>query len=207
MIPNERVEIRPNRLASALKFMLLLAFLVPACGYALIAAEGFIMKAVGGLGLLFFGGGGAVALLGIARTPWTLAFTRDALEVRVETIITRISWNDIEAVGLANVSGQKMPSLRLMTYDNYIASLSPDAVCVFEKRWGAMKWMAGATMALAGEARLADHASASSVADVMRANRALTSGYDISFAWNQLDRPAAKFVVFLEQEWMARRGR
>jgi len=69
-----------------------------------------------------------------------------------------------------------------------------------------MKWMARATMALANAPSLGGHANSSSISDVMRANRALTGGYDMSFAWNQIDRPAAKFVAFLEEEWCRRRA-
>ena len=202
---NERAEIRPSRGSNVLKMTGLMALLVPASGVAMIYADGIIMKAVGALGLAFFGGGGAFALWSMTRTPWTLALAPDALEVRVEDFIARIPWRDIEAVGLAHVSGQKMPSIRLALYDNYIASLSPESARAFERRWGAMKWMARATMALANEPGLGGHASSSSIADVMRANRALT-GYDMSFGWSQIDRPAEEFAAFLEEEWRRRQG-
>jgi len=139
-----------------------------------------------------------------ARLP--LALAPDALEVPVEDFIARIPWRDIEAVGLAHVSGQKMPSIRLARYNNYMASLLPEAAHAFERRWGAMKWMARATMLLANEQSLGEHANSSTLADVMRANRALTGGYDMSFAWSQIDRPAAKFAAFLEAEWRERQG-
>lgn len=203
---NERAEIRPSRGSSVFKMLGLMALLVPASGAAMIYAEDPVMKAVGALGLAFFGGGGSFALWSMTRTPWTLALAPDALEVRVEDFIARIPWRDIEAVGLAHVSGQKMPSIRLARYDNYIASLSPEAARAFERRWGLMKWMARATMALANAPSLSGHAHSSSIADVMRANRALTGGYDMSFAWNQIDRPAATFASFLEDEWRRRQG-
>ena len=203
---NERDEIRPNRGIQFLKMIGLMAFLVPASGFMMISADSILIKAVGALGLVFFGGGGAFALWSMTRTPWTLALAPDALEVRVEDSIARIPWRDIEAVGLAHVSGQKMPSVRLVRYDNYIASLSPEAAQELESRWGVMKWIARATMVLTLTPSLAGHAGSSSITDVMRANRALTGGYDLSFAWSQLDRPPAKFAAFLEQEWRRRRG-
>ena len=202
----ERTEIRPSRVRNVLKMIALMAFLVPASGATMIYAHEIVMKAVGALGLVFFGGGGAFALWSMTRTPWTLALAPDALEVRVEDYIGRIPWRDIEAVGLAHISGQTMPSIRLARYDNCLASLSPEAARAFERRWGAMKWMARATMVLANEPSLGGHAGSSSLADVMRANRALTGGYDMSFAWSQIDRPAAKFAEFLEAEWHRRRG-
>lgn len=203
---NERAEIRPSRGSNFLKMIGLMALLVPASGLAMIHADSVVIKAVGALGLAFFGGGGAFALWSMMRTPWTLALTPDALEVRVEDFIARIPWRDIEAVGLAHVSGQKIPAIRLASYDHYFASLSPEATRAFEKRWGVMKWMARATMTLTNAPSLGGHAHASSVADAMRANRALTGGYDLGFAWNQIDRPAAEFAAFLEQEWRRRRG-
>jgi hypothetical protein len=203
---NERAEIRPSRGSNVLKMLGLMALLVPASGAAMIYADDIVLKALGALGLAFFGGGGTFALWSMTRTPWTLALAPDALEVRVEDFIARIPWRDIEAVGLANVSGQKMPSIRLARYDNTIASLSPEVAHAFERRWGAMKWVARATMVLAIAPSLAGHANSSSIADVMRANRALTGGYDMSFAWNQIDRPAAKFAAFLEDEWRRRQG-
>jgi len=202
----ERVEIRPSRGGNVLKMIVLMALLVPASAAAMLHADGIVMKAVGALGLAFFGGGGCFALWSMMRTPWTLALAPDALEVPVEDFIARIPWRDIEAVGLAHVSGQKMPSIRLARYNNYMASLLPEAAHAFERRWGAMKWMARATMLLANEQSLGEHANSSTLADVMRANRALTGGYDMSFAWSQIDRPAAKFAAFLEAEWRERQG-
>jgi hypothetical protein len=201
----ERTEIRPSRVRNSLKMIALMALLVPASGWTMLYADEIVVKVVGALGLAFFGGGGTFALWSMTRTPWTLALAPDALEVRVQDFIARIPWRDIEAVGLAHVSGQTMPSIRLARYDNYLASLSPEAARAFERRWGAMKWMARATMALANEPSLGGHADSSSIADVMRANRALTGGYDMSFGWNQIDRPAAKFAAFLEAEWRERR--
>jgi hypothetical protein len=171
----------------------------------MLYADEIVIKAVGALGLAFFGGGGTFALWSMTRTPWTLALAPDALEVRVNDFIARVPWGDIEAVGLAHFKGQTMPSIRLARYDNYLASLSPEAARAFERRWVAMKWMARATMAVANEPSLGGHADSSSIADVMRANRALTGGYDLSFGWNQIDRPAAKFAEFLEAEWRRRR--
>ena len=203
---NERDEIRPNRGIQFLKMIGLMAFLVPASGFAMISADSILTRAVGAFGLAFFGGGGAFALWSMTRTPWTLALAPDALEVRVEDSIARIPWDDIEAVGLAHVSGQKMPSVRLVRYDSYIASFSPEAAQEFERRWGVMKWFARAATVLTLTPSLAGHAGSSSITDAMRANRALTGGYDLSFAWNQLDRPPAKFAAFLEEEWRRRRA-
>ena len=203
---NERVEIRPSRGRNFMKMIGLMALLVPASAFAMIDADNLVIKAVGALGVVFFGGGGAFALWSMTRTPWTLALAPDALEVRAEDYIARIPWRDIEKVGLANVSGQKMPSIRLANYDNYLASLSPEATHAFERRWGAMKWMTRATMVLTIAPGLSGHASSNSIADAMRANRALTDGYDMGFAWTQIDRPAAKFAAFLEDEWRRRRG-
>src|SRR5580765_4055320 len=156
---NDRIEIRPNRGSNVLKMIGLMALLVPASAVAMIRADDIFTKAVGAVGLAFFGGGGAFALWSMMRTPWTLALAPDALEVRVQDFIARIPWRDIEAVGLAHVRGQKMPSIRLARYDNYIASPSPEAARVFERRWGAMKWMARATMVLANEPGLGGHAN------------------------------------------------
>jgi len=189
-----------------LKMVGIMALLVPASGFTMVNAGNIVLQAVGALGVVFFGGGGAFALWSMARTPWTLALADDALEVRVEDYIARIPWRDIEAVGLANVSGQQMPSIRLVRYDNYLASLSPEATRAFEKRWGAMKWMARATMVLANAPSLGEHANSGTLVEVMRANRAFTGGYDMSFAWNQIDRPAAKFAEFLDAEWRRRQG-
>src|SRR5258708_6613922 len=108
----ERTEIRPSRVSNVLKMIVLMSLLVPASGAAMIYADEIVMKAVGALGLAFFGGGGAFALWSMTRTPWTLALAADALEVRVQDFIARIPWRDIEAVGLAHVSGQTMPSIR-----------------------------------------------------------------------------------------------
>ncbi len=201
----DRQEIRPARGANFLKMIGLMALLVPASAWMMLDAESVFMKAVGALGVVFFGGGGIFALGSMLRTPWTLALAPDALEIRVEDHIARVPWADIEAVGLANVSGQKIPSIRLARYDNYLASLSPEAAQAFERRWTVMKWITRATMVLGMAPGLAGHAGASSLADAMRANRGLTGGFDIGFGWSQIDRPPEKFTTFLEEEWRRRR--
>jgi len=67
----------------------------------MIYADGIFMKAVGALGLAFFGGGGAFALWSMARTPWTPALAPGALEVGVEDFIAHVPWRDVaQATGV-----------------------------------------------------------------------------------------------------------
>jgi hypothetical protein len=199
-----RFEVRPSRGANAVKLIVLCGLMTAASGFALAAGDDLVTRACGALGVAFFGGGGVYGIWTMARTPWTLAFTPDALEIRFDKHVARAPWADIEAVGMAHLHGQRMPSIRLSRYDRYFASHSPAAMAAFLRRMGAMKWAARATFAATLEASLVDHARAHSAADYLRANRALT-GYDISFSWAQLDRPAKRFAALLEQEWRSRR--
>jgi hypothetical protein len=79
---HERTEIRPSRVRNFLKMIALMALLVPASGWAMLYADEIVIKAVGALGLAFFGGGGAFALWSMSRTPWTLALARGRACIR-----------------------------------------------------------------------------------------------------------------------------
>jgi hypothetical protein len=176
--------------------------LIPASAAALIFGGDLTARAGGLLGLAFFGGGGIYALRAMARTPWTIAFARDALEIRVEQYVSRIPWADIEAVGLITVAGQRMPAIRLSRYDRFLASFSPEAARAYTKRLSWLRWAARATQIAFAHSGLGGHAEAHRIEDFLRANRAMT-GYDLSFSWNQLDRPARRFAEFLDREWRA----
>ena len=197
--------IRPSRGWNFVKLALLTVGMTAACGAVVFIADSWFHIAIGAIGVIFFGGGGGFALWSMSRTPWTIAFAPDALEIRREDHITRAPWDDIETVGMVKMHGQKMPSIRLSSYDRYLASHSPETARAYGRRIGAMKWIAGATAIATARPALAGHAVADKIEGYLGANRAMT-GYDISFAWSQLDRPAKKFVALLESEWLARRS-
>ncbi len=224
----DRLEIRPPKFKHAAKLLALEAFLLPASCFAAFEAERLSVRLAGILGILFFGVGGVAALYVILKRTWSFAITNEGIEINGNTLgyqVSKVPWQDIEDVGIATVRKQKMVGIRLSSYDSYLASrgvsLGKDyGVGVI---LGAMKVADVANVAAlipdAGPVDylkdIPDHLEvkkslkpwrgAKGIVGLLQGNR-MSTGYDLAFGWNDLDRSPQASVDLVREQWRARQG-
>lgn len=143
-----------------------------------------------------------------------MVLTDEALEQVTHWGTAMIPWNDVEQIGVAQQYGNKFVGIRLRTYDRYVASLSPDTVEAFTKYLPYTKGLVRATAYLDTpkvvelwstfrgyddpKEALKNFGKVGTLVEGLLWVREAT-GYDVLFAWVDLDRPVEQFVALLEQ--------
>ena len=170
------------------------------------------------LAIVFFGGGGLVAIPRLLWRKVTLVLTSEGLEQRYPEGSAHIPWQDVEQVGLVSAYSTTMPGIRLNSYDEYLDNMSPSLAAFFAKNLPYMKWLARTTSLLDLPAGAGLWSKMRGVdvhqGDLKAFGKVGTSaegllwsrerfGYDILFSWAELDRPAAEFVALLEGHRLA----
>ena len=175
-----RIEVRPPKRKNVVKFVALEAQFIPLCLFCVIEPDEVFVRIVGIVGLLFFGVGGLLALYSMLARRWSFAVSDAGIEINgnnLPLIGSRpglIAWHDVETVGLADISGQRMVGVRLLTPDAYLTS---GGVSMSSRQNRARRRL-------------------------MQANRSLC-GYDLAFAWSELDRSPNDTVDLLTRTWRA----
>jgi len=189
------VTFAPSKSKIALTVAGCIAF--TAVGIFMLVSGPTVVEAIAAvLCIVFFGGGGAFAVVKLARTKTALTLTPAGLYPMSGGLVP---WDDYAGVGLGRVSGALIIGIQLRSYDAYIASLTPAQAAV-AMRVGKAGKMFGA---VAKPALGRSHAGAASLANIPSENAGLagllawsreTSGYELSFSPVMFDRPAPQVV-------------
>jgi hypothetical protein len=216
----DRFEVKPNKRNVAL-FALSLSILTLIGLWLLVTGEdfvdGFFIAAIsGGLGLY--------VIPKLLRRNISMVLTREGIEQITKNGTAIIFWNDIEQIGIVEYSPGiiwskifpiKMVGLRLSSYGNYLANMSPQLAESITKSLPYLKVktkVASLEHYIDIEAKLWSKLTGQedphkmimslgrvgSLVDLLLWRRK-TYGYDIMFAWSDIDRPAGEFVDLLEQ--------
>jgi DUF2982 family protein len=213
----DRLEIRPKTVRNAILGGLGCAAFTIAGGAMMYGGESVEEFFGGLLGVVFFGGGGLYAIPKLLRRTVPIVLSSEGIEQRYDEGTTFISWEDIQDIGIVSMFGNKMAGIRLINYDRYLESMSPEFADILLKRLPYMKLMTRATSLLDAPSAVAvwskmgdvDAPAAledfGKVADLAGAFLWVrnTTGYDILFGWTELDRSPKAFVALLE-EWRTR---
>jgi hypothetical protein len=187
-----------------------------------VIAGGYIMSSgkpedmlAGGLGVVFFGGVGLIIPMIMLRK---VSFVLNSYGIQQIGAKGRafIGWDDIEKIGVVSMYSNRFVGVRLKSYDNYLASVTPEMANFFRKGLPVMKLVARATslVDLPGGAAtkvvttligtedtsdvLKSVASIESYTDSLAWNRK-HFGYDLLWGWSDRDRSAKKFAALLEE--------
>jgi hypothetical protein len=146
------------------------------------------------------------------RRDTSMVLTGEGLKQRYSQGSTLIPWTDVERISVMRmrsaITNQKMVGIRLKSYDRYLNDMSPELAKFAMRGLRAMKLFArGASMVkvhggvglwLAGAQRpLKSFGKVGSLAEAMMWSRE-QFGYDVAFAWGDLDRSPEEFVALLE---------
>jgi hypothetical protein len=207
-------EVKPKAKQNAILLSIIcIAFSVS--GVFLILSGDIKTVLAGFLVIVFFGGGGFFVIPKLLQRPISMILNHEGLKQITPSGTSFICWKDIESIGIARIYGNnKMIGLRLITYDNYINSMSPELIDYFIKIMPSLKLVALGTSLLdfpnslklwsVLENRpnpveaLRSFGKVGNLVEVLLWNRK-SFGYDICLAWSELDRPASEFISLLEQ--------
>lgn len=163
--------------------------------------------------LLFFGVGGAYAIPKALRRKVTMVLSPEGIELTYAEGVAIVPWPDIERIGVVIVgpklAGTKMVGIRLKSYDGFLNEMSPELAAFSLKGLSYLKLAAKAATSVdapggvglwvkaAGEP-LESFGDVGSLAQALKWTRD-NYGYDLAFAWSELDRPPDQFVRLLEE--------
>lgn len=207
-----RLEIRPKTARNAVLVGLGCAAFAIIGGAMMVVGQSAEEFFGGLLSVVFFGGGGLYAIPKLLRRTVPVVLSPKGIEQHYEEGTTLILWQDIEAIGIVSMFGNKMAGVRLITYDRYLGSMSPAFADALLKKLPYLKMMTRATSLLDAPSAVAlwskmDGVDASGaleefgkVADLASAFLWVrnTTGFDIVFAWTELDRSPKAFAELLE---------
>jgi hypothetical protein len=185
-----------------------LLFLV--LGLAILSAAEELMPMALGAFLLAIGVFYGYMGYRVIRRMGSLSLTPEGIVRQTTAGPTLIPWADIEKIGLTHLFGiYTMVGIRLRTYDNYLARMSPEVAegimrtfrfARLFSRTGSMvtkppEWIK--LWSKAEEKKMGDLGKIGDLAELLAANRNYC-GYDLAFGWEERDRPAAQFVTLLD---------
>lgn len=200
----ERVEIRPRRIRNA-ALLVLGAGAFVAAGVWVILYSLYLLP-VGLLSIGFFGAVAIIALPPLLRRRVSLVLTPASLELVYPQGTARISWLQIEAIGLVNLGRQKLVGLRLRNPSDLATGL-PDALTrAFAGNLPVLRASAFLASGLPAPPAVStkwrrplhDFVGARSLDDVLAWNRAHL-GFDLCLSWADRDRRADRFADLLER--------
>jgi Protein of unknown function (DUF2982) len=210
---SDSFEVRPKARRNSV--LLALGCLVFTLGGLWMIVEGEGKDTLAGLlGVVFFGGGGLYAVPKMLRRNVSMVLTRRGIEQHTLYGVAHILWKDTERIGVASLFGNKVVGVRLSTYNNYLADMSPQLAGFMTRSLPYLKLLARATSLLDAPAAvqlwsklagredpsdaLKDFGQVGNLAEALLWSRK-TYGYDIVFTWADRDRSAERFVDLLEQ--------
>jgi hypothetical protein len=194
----ETIEIRPRAVRNAALLALLsLAFVV--AGGVLVARGwgGSLVALVAGALALGLGGFGLWKLPVLLRRRVSAVLTPDALWVHVGSLRGTVPWEDVEAVGVTAISGQRLTGLRLARTDRFLASVATDSRSATGADLTALRMgAAGARLLGSPHPALRQVGSLRDVAGLLAANERLT-GFHLCLGWMDRDRSAEDTAALL----------
>ena len=208
---SERFEVRPSAKRNSIIVGIGCALFTLASIAIIISGENIL---AGVVGVAFFGLIGFWAVPKMWRRDVSMVLTRQGIEQKYAQGSTLIPWPDVEKIGIYRVARTKMVGIRLRSYDRYLGDMSPSVAEFASKGLSIMKLLArGASMVhvqggvglwMAAQGRsLKSFGKVGTLAESMMWSRE-NFGFDLGFAWSDLDRSPEAFVALLEQyrkEW------
>jgi hypothetical protein len=219
--PYPRLEVRPKLVRNVVFFVAgWVAMVGTSLFLVLYDKGGLVVKALGMIGLLFFVPAGFYGLMvvipGWFRRPASLILTTAGLERYTRNGAAFIPWNDVAKIGLLKMSGNDLLGLRLSSYDYYLNNLSPlvahdlNRSTAFNKKlyrligkgssWDSHEarslWSRLAGIDDLG-GTLKELGDIGALAEILLISRQAW-GYDLLFAWYDLDRPAEEMAGLME---------
>jgi hypothetical protein len=211
-----RFEVRPKTRQNAI-LLGVGCGLFTLAGVFIIAVGSSTMDFLAGiLSIVFFGGAGLLTIPKLLRREVSMVLTHQGIEQITLYGTATIQWKDVEKIGGYDQGGSKLVGIRFKTYDGYLAGMSPELAGTLQKSLPYLKVLTGAALLAeitSGQLwsslddvktglQLEDFGQVGSLAQAMYWSRKV-SGYDITFSWADLDRPADQFVKLLEQYWQS----
>ena len=181
---------------------------------------GLVVRGFGVIGLLFFVPVGLYGLIVVISGWWrrtaSLVLTSAGLEQPTRQGAAFIPWKDVAKIGILKMSRNELLGLRLSSYDHYLNNLSPLMAHDLNRATASSKMMhrllrrgsswdsqeaRGLWTRLAGisdpAGTIKDLGDIGSLAENLLITRQAW-GYDLLFAWYDLDRPAKEMAGLLE---------
>jgi hypothetical protein len=149
------------------------------------------------LSIVFFGGGGVLLIVKLARTKSVLILTPAGLHPISGGLVP---WDDYDGVGVSTVAGTTIIGIRLRSYDSYIASLTPAQATLAARAGRAGKLFGAVSSPLIGRRHTGSEALANipgdkeGLAGLLAWSRETSGGYDLSFSPMLFDRPAPQVM-------------
>lgn len=200
-----RFEVRPNTRRNA-------ALTAAGCAIFSIGGLAVIFSGeikLGLITLLFFGGGGIYAIPKLLKRKVSMVLSANGIELFYPQGSAFIAWADVEEIGIVRILSTKLVGIRLRSYDRYLKDMSPGLAAFLVKSLPLMKLITKQVLSLEAPGGVglwleAEGKSLKSFGDVGNLAQALmwareNYGYDLTFAWSELDRPPDKFVSLLEE--------
>jgi len=208
----DRLEIKPKTGRNVLLLVLGCSFFTIAGLYMMSTGEPQNVGA-GLLSVVFFGGGGLIMGPRLLRRKVSMVLTREGMEQITPYGKAYIGWHDVEKLGLVSIYANKMVGIRLLNYDAYVQSMSPEMTEFIRKNLPYMKLLARGTSLLSvpdacalwsklegnpdPKDALKSFGKVGSFVETLIWNRQ-QYGYDVLLAWQDRDRSAPALLDLLQ---------
>jgi len=203
----ERIEIHPATWKIVLMIAGMIAFVVGGL-LMIIYGDGVFEKAIGVIGIVFFGGFGGYALYSRSRGQGKLAILPTGIEIGIPGVNPRVlPWSDIEAFGVNKIANQEFTTIKLKSYQAWLSGISQEEAAAAIRFFRSIELLGQTTarIAVANDDNpramrqmLEGSEEVRSLIDILAHNRA-KFGAEFQLGWNMRDRSAKEFAEFLEQ--------
>ncbi|CAN5587448.1 hypothetical protein BH20ACI4_BH20ACI4_18060 [soil metagenome] len=203
----ERIEIHPATWKIVLMIAGMIAFIIGGI-FMIIYGDSVYEKAIGVIGIVFFGGFGGYALYSRSRGQGKLAILPTGIEIGIPGVNPRVlPWSDIEAFGINKIANQEFTTIKLKSYQAWLSGISQEEATAAVRFFRSLEMLGQTTAKIAvandehpGAIRqmLDGSEEVKSLIDILAHNRA-KFGAEFQLGWNMRDRSAKEFAEFLEQ--------
>src|SRR5262249_20841756 len=131
-------------------------------------ATGDTKEVLGGVFVVVVFGAGLVVMPRMWRRTVSMVLSISRIEQHTIFGSAVIAWKDIERIGVAKLFGNKMVGIRLKTYDNYLANMSPQLAAWLTKSLPYLKWLTKAASLLGVPAPVEALAASEGTPDVSK---------------------------------------
>jgi hypothetical protein len=202
----ERIEIHPAAWKIVLMIAGIIAFVIGGI-FMIIYGDGVFEKAVGVIGIVFFGGFGGYVLYSRSRGQGKLAILSTGVEIGIPGVNPRVvPWCDIEAFGVNKIANQEFTTIKLKSYQAWLSGISQEEAAAAIRFFRSMGLLGQTTAKIAVvnddpramRQMLEGSEEVRSLIDILAYNRK-KFGAEFQLGWNMRDRNAQEFADFLEQ--------
>jgi hypothetical protein len=198
----ERIEIHPATWKIVLMIAGMIAFVVGGI-FMFIYGDSVFEKAIGVIGIVFFGGLGGYALYSRSRGQGKLAILPTGIEIGIPGVNPRVlPWSDIESFGVNKIANQEFTTIKLKSYQAWLSGISQEEAAAAVRFFRSLGLFGQMTAEIAQAKALRQMLEGSeevrTLIDILAYNRTEFGG-EFQLGWNMRDRSAREFAEFLEQ--------